>query len=332
MPRHYLAVRTDRDVRDFILTELAAGRLRQGWGWDDCQDLRLIQRRRREGESLSEWERDAWRNHRLLDTEPDGLKVGDIVLLPNLPAQGRWLLARVTGPYRFEYPPQRHEYAHVVPVEVVRDRHGEPAVIEADNKHVHARLRASMRNMSRSWALDGHAAAIDGLLVVIQEGADTLQPELAEQKIASVMTAIRDAAWTAIVQRYHGAEFEDLVRRLFVSLYPSGRVEHWGGPGENGADLIVYHQDVLGIEYKIAVQVKLHSGTEWSSHALEQIRTARRVHRVDAGVIVTTATTCSEQFGRDRELLEAELGIDVKLVLQGELVGLLVKHVGIDDL
>lgn len=76
MPR-YFVVRTDKRRAAFIRKELEAGRLRQGWGWQPEQDIRLIRRKLDEGGSLTAEETAAWRNRRLLDTERDGLKLGD---------------------------------------------------------------------------------------------------------------------------------------------------------------------------------------------------------------------------------------------------------------
>lgn len=121
--RRYLVVRTDKRRKDFILRELDAGRLRQGWGSKPEQDLRVLRERVTSGTKLTDDEAAAWRNRRLLDTEGDGLKPGDIVIVPNIPDQGRWALARVVGPYRYDPPPTEagvgSDYAHVVPVEAI---------------------------------------------------------------------------------------------------------------------------------------------------------------------------------------------------------------------
>ncbi|WP_437957219.1 restriction endonuclease [Sorangium sp. So ce119] len=331
MARRYLVIRTDRTRRDFILRELEQGRLRQGWGWKRDHDLRLLARQVR-SRKLSDEEARVWRNRRLLDTEPDGLKKGDVIVIPNLPEQGRWVLARVTGGYDFS--PIRvqegagPDYGHIVTVSPIREPGGKIAVVEADNEHVDARLRATMRNPSRMWAIDALGAAVDALIDAIGAGKDTHTPEPEVQKAEGFFEAIRQAAWQHIKQKYEGAEFEHLVRRLLECIYKDGRVEHWGGAGEKGADLIVFTRDPLGIEYKIAVQVKLHQGTEHDTTALSQIKQAREYHKVDAGVVVTTAEQMSEAFQARREALEEELGIDIRLVDRDEFVELVMAHLG----
>ena len=188
--------------------------------------------------------------------------------------------------------------------------------------------RATMRNQSRMWAIDALGAAVDALIAAIETGKDTLTPEPEVRKAEGFFEAVRQAAWKHIDEKYKGAEFEHLVHRLFECIYKDGRVEHWGGAGEKGADLIVFTRDPLGIEYKIAVQVKLYEGVQDSTKALSQIKQAREHHRVDAGVVVTTAEQVSEAFLAKREALEEELGIDIRVVDRDELVELVMAHLG----
>ncbi len=210
--RRYVVVRTDKGRSSFILREFEQGRLRQGWGWSPSQDLRLLRKKLDSGQNLSADEAAAWRNRRLLDAEPDGLKVGDVVVVPNLPSQGRWVMARVKGPYSYA-PPEADakvgsDYAHVVAVVPIRAPNGELAVIDPDNANVDARLRSTMRNLSRMWSVDALGAAIEKIIAAAEQGSDviTTQPETAKQ--ASVFEAVRKAAWEAIRARYHGAQFE----------------------------------------------------------------------------------------------------------------------------
>jgi hypothetical protein len=160
--RRYVVVRTDKGRASFMLREFEQGRLRQGWGWLPSQDLRLLRAKVNAGQKLTAEEAPAWRNRRLLDTEPDGLKPGDVVVVPNLPEQGRWVIARVAGPYTYAPPdPEAKvgaDYAHVVAVAPIRAPGGKLAVIDPDNAAVDARLRSTMRNLSRMWSIDALGA------------------------------------------------------------------------------------------------------------------------------------------------------------------------------
>lgn len=329
MARRYTVVRTDRDHRDFIQQELALGRLRQGWGSRPDDDLRLLSKKK-SAQKLNEHEARVWRNRRLLDSEPDGLKPGDVVVLPNLPEQGQWTLARVTGGYDFSpvlLPGLSHpDYGHIVAVTPIREPGGQLAIVEADNHHVDARLRASMRNQSRMWSVDALGSAVDALIRAIETGEDIGTPEPEVRKADGFFKAVRSAAWQYIESRYKGAELEHLIQLLFERIYTGGRVERSAGPGEKGADLIVFTQDPLGIEYKIAVQVKRHDGVEHETRALRQIEQARGHHRIDAGVVVTTAEDVSDAFQAAREALEEKLGIDIRVVTRDELVELVMTN------
>lgn len=324
MPRRYLVVRTDRTAKSFILAELEQRRLRQGWGWLPEQDLRSVAAKLAAGTPLSKPEASAWRNHRLLPSTPGGVQPGDIIVLPNLPLQGTWVIARVTGGYRYDIP-ELEDYGHIVEVELVRDPTGKIAVVEADNAAVEAPLRATMRSMSRIWSIDHLGAQVEAVLAAIAGGKDTKSSEPAADKVTRVLEAARDAAGAEIERCYKAAELEHLVHPLLVRIYGE-RVQHRGGPSEQGADFLVYTEDVLGLEYIVGVQVKCFKETHHDTHALEQIKLARSAHRIDAGVVISAAREASAEFEQHRKMLERELGIDIKLILRDELVDLVLQH------
>jgi len=332
MPRRYLVLRTDRTQRAFVLREIEQGRLRQAWGWRDEHDLRKLGQQVRAGRKLNEEEASVWRNRRLLDTEPDGLKPGDVLIVPNLPDQGKWILARVTG--RYEYAPvvapgrEGPDYGHVVAVEPIRTPGRKVGIVEAENTHVDARLRATMRNLSRMWSIDALGAPVEALVHAIESGKDILTPDPETQKAEGFFTAVREAAWKHIQTKYKGSELEHLVHRLFVCIYENGRVEPWGGAGEKGTDLIIYTRDPLGLEYKIAVQIKQNDGQHEDCRALAQIEQAKELHRIDAGIIVTTAEGTTAAFDDKCSILEGKLGIDLRVITRGELIELVMKHLG----
>lgn len=331
MPRRYLVIRTDRTQRSFLTRELEQGRLRQGFGWRREHDLRLLRDQVRAGKKLTEEEASVWRNRRLLDTEPDGLKPGNVLILPNLPEPGRWILARVKGGYDFGpvVAPGREgpDYGHIVAVEPIRTPGGRIGSVDAENTHVDAELRATMRNPSRMWSIDALGSAVEALVHAIESGKETSTPEPETQKAEGFFTAVRDAAWKHIQTKYKGAELAHLVHHLFVCIYEGGRVEQWGGAGERGTDLIVYTRDPLGLEYKVAVQIK-QDGLHDDERALVQIEQAKELHKIDAGVIVTTAEVTSSAFEEKCAALEGRLGIDIRVIVRGELIELVMKYLG----
>lgn len=112
-------MRTNRYLAEWLWSELEAGRLRQGWGYQPKQELTLLRHRRERSEPMDIDDDNAWPNRRMLADEPDGMQIGDLVLLPHLPREWRWSVARIAGPYRYEIDPERGDYGHILPVELV---------------------------------------------------------------------------------------------------------------------------------------------------------------------------------------------------------------------
>jgi hypothetical protein len=113
-------MRSDRSKASWVWAEATAGRLRQGWGYQPKQDLNLLRDRRdRGGDPFDRHDDLAWPNRRMLDDEPDGMQIGDLVLLPHLPVEWHWAVVRITGPYRYEIDPVQGDYGHILPAAVV---------------------------------------------------------------------------------------------------------------------------------------------------------------------------------------------------------------------
>lgn len=326
----YAVIRTDRDHRDYILTELEQNRLRQGWGYAPEQDLREIAKKRT---GLTETERQAWGNRRMLGSESDGLQPGDVVICPNLPEYGRWVAARVTGPYGFDDgDPDSGDYRHYLPVAPLRTADGKLAVIHPHNHQVDARLRQTMRNMRRLWSIDYLAEAVERLIRAIASGVDLRQPHSPDERrdafFANVRASISDAVWTNLQQHVQGAEFEHLLVPIFESVYGSGpeRVRAVGGRGEKGADIIVNATDPLGLRFRVGIQVKMHDGTADDDHVVGQLRRAHLERGAHAGVLLTTATTISPGLQAKLTQLADDLDIDIQAWTRDDFVRLLLSY------
>lgn len=160
----YWAMRTDtRNNTDYIWRELKAGRLRQGWGYRPDQDLHLIGRLRAQGGSLNNDQKATWRgNRRLLPTERDAVRLGDLIVLPHLPSYGQWIIVRVAGSYRYSIDDGRNsgggpDFGHILPVEIVTDP------IPARDPTVPDRFRRAVRPQIRMWTLDPYGAEVEQL-------------------------------------------------------------------------------------------------------------------------------------------------------------------------
>ena len=132
--KRYWAIRTDKDNKSLLLDELRAGRLRQGWGYNPSQDLKLIQKEIDLGgkwwERITEEQKEALPHIRMLSAANDSVKKGDWVLVPNLPEYGSFFVAEIVGDYYFsllELAEDIHnvggrDYGHVLPVRLITEQ------------------------------------------------------------------------------------------------------------------------------------------------------------------------------------------------------------------
>lgn len=326
----YAAMRTDSRARDFITAELRAGRLRQGWGHEPNQDLRLIRSTPRS--DRDQHQQAAWRgNHRLLEETGEGLRTGDIVVFPNVPEPGCWAFARVAGPYRYEIDDSQGDYGHIRDVEPWLDSRGDLAWVAPGHELVPAAMRRSMTCRSRMWSLDAFGDAIEHLVAALSTGRKLNEAQTPDQRFGSFLQSMRTEAYKLVDHGWGAAELEDLVVRVLRDRYrgshPSARVEPKGGAGEHGIDVLVTLPDPLGVSLKIGIQVKKHEGVETSLRSLEQIAEARRYWGIHAGLVLTTATEVSDEYEARREALTEELGIDVQVLCREQFVDLVLEHV-----
>jgi hypothetical protein len=144
--------------RAYIWAELRRGHFRQGWGWDEKQDLTVIQRQLARGEALNDEQKVAWRARRMLTTFEDGIRIDDIVVAVAIPEPDKLAITKVIGPYEFDLDPTIRDYGHLLPIRLLMEpiaRH-DPRISEA--------LAHALRNRTRLWRIDGVGGDIEDLL------------------------------------------------------------------------------------------------------------------------------------------------------------------------
>ena len=290
-PRSYWAMRTDSENRALLLDELRQGRLRQGWGHHDDQDLRMLAKKRKTGEDFSARERIAWRNRAMLGAR-GGIQIGDVVLLPNLPSRGEFILVEVAGPYRFEplklsgdadVNRLRQDYGHILEVKKL----DELRPIPFRDDLVHAELRSSLTCRSRMWSLADYGPNIEELLVAPTTArAWDLKgsfSKLLDRALQDVYEPLEAKIDTLLQQSFSAAEFEVPCLLLLRSLFPGAEVAHTSGPSEHGADLVVTWEDPLAdssssddLSFRAVFQVKNWRGQAHDLHAIDQLVEAIR--------------------------------------------------------
>ncbi len=199
----YWAIRTDRDNLVFINSELSEGRLRQGWGSTPQEDLNCISDALKRNEALSDPQRLCWRgNRKLLPTE--GVGKGDIIILPNLPEIGKWLIARaLDDKYEYSVDPKQGDYGHIRHVELVGDKPVNPY-----NGKVAAPLRSTMACRSRMWNIDWASKDIDALVKSLEEGKDHSKASSESNRLDAIYFSTLTQLRQALAHNFHGKEIE----------------------------------------------------------------------------------------------------------------------------
>jgi hypothetical protein len=286
------AMRTSRDSeahRRFIAAELHEGRLRQGWGYSPDQDLIAVKTRINDPQvgynHLTDDEKWAWGHWRLLgetsNRPDDAICEGDIILVPNFPNDGLFILCKVTGPYQYDIAGGMGDFGHVRPVEVLT-----PGGVAFEHELVSAELRRSLRCRSRLWWIGDHAASINAILAAFRtngaaqqfrKGTDHLVR--AQRSIAdTIEKSVADLA-TSISAPLHAtlksAEWEPVLKAALVPLMRDVDVIHTGGSGEKGADIEIHIPNPFAPErpWVVAVQLKDYTG-EIPAYVADQIEEA----------------------------------------------------------
>jgi len=353
--RNYWAMRFDTQNRKLLYEELEKGKLRQGWGYSPELNLRLIKEKIKRGEPLTPEQKNVWRwQRRMLTDEKDGIKKGDIIIIPNMPGDGMFMIVEVTGDYEYD-PLQLEEsqrvsgfeqdYAHVLPVKILTP--------EGVNKYagpVSANIRRTLRAQNRLWNIYHLKDDVENLLHAYQERRDELLKSLTtSERIYSaidklyqeIYDSFRDNILEELNKKIHAAEWEEAIAEALQNLYPGAEVERTGGPYEHGMDIVVRipnyfyteEQDTGSTPYwTIGVQVKNHQGTTSAPEVLRQIedaleyaQTALAEDKLIHLVIITTADQASEDLLEGAGVLAQRSGVPITILTKKKLAELLAK-------
>lgn len=154
----YWVMRTSPWERPFIWAEAQRGRLRQGWGWDESQNLEVIAEAQRLGRPLTDLQRLAWRARRMRTSADGGMRVGDVIVAPNLPEWGRLSVFGLVGSYTWapeELPGRLDRFGHVLPVELLVANIDRRAPVVSDA------LRAMLRPQTRLYRITEYGGDVE---------------------------------------------------------------------------------------------------------------------------------------------------------------------------
>lgn len=347
MEKAYWAFRAGhQEYSNYIWSELQAGRLRMGWGYDESQDLRKLQ-------AIIDADPEWWEhsnqdlklaasNLKMLDlgSIEKRMKEGDVVLVPNLPQPGSFVLVEISGPYAFNIEDFKlnngedaWDMGHILPVKLHTTQG-----INKHNENVHADIRRTLRCRSRIWSLDKYAAHIETLLSKASNEDLTSEADASgkiktafDESLDQAKKVLRKTFGEQLKAGFKAAEWEEPIAVAFEGLYPGATVTQTGGPNENGADVVVElgHPEELPLRsMKLLLQVKDYSGIIDGEGAVEQLRQAID-HYGDADTtllgafVLTTADTVGDTMKVKLTELQAETSVPTGCLTKEKLVSLL---------
>lgn len=312
--RNYWCYRIDTSRIKFFVSELNEGRLRQGWGWDERQDLRNFK--------LDEG---AGRNRPMFNR----VKKGDILLIPQLPNWGEVALVEATEDwnigYRFEPVPKIGDFGHIFPAKYLKK-------FTRNNENVTGNLRSTLKNPSRFWNINHYADDVEVLLSSEVSELSKKQDHKSrlENSIGSVFNEVFDEAifanklYDKLTEQFTREEWEFALVHGLREMFPYYQIDRVGGIEEknHGTDILIKLPSILSnYEYAIAIQVKDYEGYV-SGNVVRQIEKSENywdsenLKLIDKIVIVTKAQ-------KDHNLKLLENDKNVKFIFANELKQLL---------
>jgi len=188
-----------------------------------------------------------------------------------------------------------------------------------------------MKAQGRIFSLDSHKGAVDLLLTAIVQGVDVSTPSLHADRVRALRDDVTASTMDRLRARFSPEQLEHLVGDVLADSYESANfdieVEHRGGRGEHGADLLVSLTDPVGLIHKIAVQVKMFEKELAGVRGLDQLAEAREWYGTVNGLLVTTAETVSEDVNRRHRELTDE-GMNIKIITRADLLQHMVRFLG----
>jgi hypothetical protein len=251
--KNYWCYRVDTSKIKFFTNELNEGRLRQGWGWDEAQDLRNFK--------LDEG---AGRNRPMFNK----VKKGDVLLIPQVPNWGEVALVEATQDwnkgYVFEIDPTLGDYGHIFPAKYLKK-------FSRNNENVTGNLRSTLKNPSRFWNINHYADDVELLLSsqVTELSKRQDHNSRLESSIGTVFnevfdeTVFADKLYEKLTEQFTREEWEFALVYGLKQMFPFYQIERVGGKEEknHGTDILIKLPSILSnYSYAIAIQVKDYDG------------------------------------------------------------------------
>ncbi|MFY0606419.1 MAG: hypothetical protein JXR10_06885 [Cyclobacteriaceae bacterium] len=287
MNKNYWGYRINKNNIDFFTQELHQGRLRQGWGYDERQNLRNMTLDEGAGRNLSMYNK---------------VKKGDLLLIPHLPKWGVVAIVEATDDwfthYEFSIDSELGDYGHVFPAKFLKSFSRQNAVVSGN-------IRSTLKNPSRFWNISHYSLDIEKVLSekdlelhIKQDYRSRFESAIGEAfNIAFDGNKFKKVIYDIFNKQFTREEWEyALVSGLEVML-PFYSIDRVGGitEKEHGTDILIKLPTfVEGYEYAIAIQVKDYSGVV-GNEVVGQINKAsnywenQNLKLIDKWIIITRA-------------------------------------------
>ncbi len=269
-----LAVFRVDHTKPMIKKELQQGRLRQGWGG---KHMSLLDKK---GDPIDRWswgknyEKQGWgppsqRRHGALAKMLE-LEEGDLVVIPKVPEDDQFSLARVTGKYVFDFETDPKggdgdDFRHMIPIDPdsLRRFHyrAAPQTFVISNLFVKANHRYPV-----TFSHEAHV--IKSAIELLDDGQDLLDGKDSKTLVeAALDDALKQAAvaMKEAVAQWNGRQFEAAVKQVFESQgYRQQPYRQWNKQGGD-ADMVFAPPETiysLFMPGEVIVQVKWKQGKD----------------------------------------------------------------------
>ena len=303
------------DVQN-VFDSLNGGEGRFGWSYVETADLRELECRiEKDGwNSLSEDEQKCYHPF-LLD-----FKDGDYVVYINVPQWGHCSLARITGPYYWQF--TSRDFNHRFPVDKDSVR-----TFERNDGRVHPNLCTRLKLQGRRWRIYAEPEFAD-LLRSLDDGTKPVDRSL-ETSLRFLWQEI-EPHFSKISQAIHNTfpnfDLEDLLCEVFRNVPGVKRVDRMRGRADRGADLVVEFETAPGLAQTLIVQVKSYEGQLHGRRALEDIERALDAHNADMGLICSTAVEATKDFHDELDKVRERCQKPIALLIGAELAKFILRH------
>lgn len=306
------------DLRKYLYKEIEDGRLRQGWGYSEAQDLRKNPADAGARKNLSMYNK---------------VKQGDIILIPRIPEWGEVLMVRATEDwnkaYTFSISPEWKDYGHIFPVEEIK-------AFNRGNNNVDGCIRYTLGARNRFWKIKGCSEAIEKL---ISSGEELRKKDDIVSSFTDTISEVFSDIFSkeklsefgkAVGEKLNAAEWERALVFGLQKAFPYYEVIHTGGKAEknHGTDILIKMPALLpGKFYGIAIQVKDWNGA-LSEAPIKQINRAETYWESSNIKIierVVLATNVTHQENNNFVRAHTDTDTDISFILKEDLEQLLLK-------